>query len=49
MPDRRPPMAQPAPVNRPPQWRDLIQLALDGIYPTEARLEAMLDRIEALP
>jgi hypothetical protein len=36
---------------REPQlcWREVIQLAMDGIYPTEQRLEQLLDRIERMP
>jgi hypothetical protein len=51
MPFRRPPEPRPDVERRtfPSDWRELVQLAMDGVYPTEARLEAMLDRIEALP
>jgi hypothetical protein len=36
---------------REPQlcWHEIIQLAMDGIYPTEQRLEQLLDRIERMP
>ncbi len=30
-------------------WRELVQMAMDGIYPCEARLETLLDRIEGDP
>jgi hypothetical protein len=36
---------------REPQlcWHEIIQLAMDGIYPTEQRLEQLLYRIEHMP
>jgi hypothetical protein len=30
----------------PPPWREVIGLALGGFLPPEAKLEALLDRIE---
>lgn len=30
-----------------PPWHDLLQNALSGSFPTELRLEDMLDRLEA--
>ena len=38
------------PAARPALLRpDLLVLALEGLIPSEARLEALLDRIEARP
>jgi len=30
-------------------WRELVQLAMDGIFSTDQRLEHLLDRIERMP
>ena len=30
-------------------WRELVQLAMDGVFPTDQRLEQLLDRIERMP
>ena len=30
-------------------WRELVQLAMDGFFPSDQRLEHLLDRIERLP
>jgi len=37
--------------NREPRlcWRELVQLAMDGVSPTDQRLEHLLDRIERMP
>lgn len=32
-----------------PCWKELLQNALDGIYPNDPRLEDMLDRFERMP
>ena len=30
-------------------WRELVQLAMDGLLPSDQRLEHLLDRIERRP
>lgn len=30
-------------------WRELVQPAMDGVSPTDQRLEHLLDRIERMP
>lgn len=30
-------------------WRELVQLAMDGVFPADQRLEHLLDRIERMP
>ena len=51
MTDRRPPEAHPDRDRRARLhcWREILQLATEGFCPAEARLEAMLDRIEVRP
>lgn len=44
--DMRPKPPQPADRGQPPCWRELVKAALDGAYPGDWTLEAILDRIE---
>lgn len=30
-------------------WRELVQLAMEGVFPADQRLEHLLDRIERMP